>query len=87
MLVAKHNGSGAPDVMKTEERIDTDAMIRTDNAIRQVAGTEPVIYFPRAGVNPVQWIQVLHALDQQGGSNSYSGSDIYNFRASFFIST
>ncbi|KAK7315067.1 hypothetical protein VNO77_33599 [Canavalia gladiata] len=64
MPVAKLKASGTPDVMKTEDRIDT--------IIKQAIGKEPFLSFPRANESPVQWIQLLHALDQQGVSNSFS---------------
>lgn len=61
MPVAKLTASGTPNVMKTEERNDS-----VDTIIRQAIGKEPLLSFPRAGDNPVQWIQLLQALDQQG---------------------
>ncbi|KAK7380329.1 hypothetical protein VNO78_32837 [Psophocarpus tetragonolobus] len=64
MPIAKLKASGTPDVMKTEDRIDT--------IIRQAIGKEPFVSFPRASDSPVQWIQLLHALDPQGVSNSFS---------------
>ncbi|KAL2967268.1 hypothetical protein AAZX31_16G165600 [Glycine max] len=64
MPIAKLKASGTPDVMKTEDRIDT--------LIRQAIGKEPFIPFPRASESPVQWIQLLHALDPQGVSNTFS---------------
>ncbi|KAF6140664.1 hypothetical protein GIB67_013957 [Kingdonia uniflora] len=36
-----------------------------DTFIRQTIGREPVLSFTRAGDSPVQWIQLLHALEQQ----------------------
>ncbi|KAE9617378.1 hypothetical protein Lal_00034844 [Lupinus albus] len=57
MPVAKVKASGTLDVMKTEDKID--------NIIRQEVGIEPYLSFPRADDSPVQWIQLLHALDQQ----------------------
>ncbi|XP_057734998.1 uncharacterized protein LOC130950499 [Arachis stenosperma] len=60
MPVAKLTASGSPDVMKTEDRNDS-----IDTIIRQAIGKEPFLSFPRAGDSPVQWIQLLHALDQQ----------------------
>nr|KYP65399.1 hypothetical protein KK1_011632 [Cajanus cajan] len=57
MPIAKLRASGTPDVMKTEDRIDT--------IIRQAIGKEPFVSFPRASDSPVQWIQLLHALDPQ----------------------
>lgn len=68
MPIAKLKASGTPDVMKTEDRIDT--------LIRQAIGKEPFIPFPRASESPVQWIQLLHALDPQGVSNTFSGLNI-----------
>lgn len=64
MPIAKLKSSGTPDVMKTEEKIDT--------IIRQAIGKEPFVSFPRANDSPVQWIQLLHALDPQGVNNSFS---------------
>ncbi|XP_027358850.1 uncharacterized protein LOC113867641 isoform X2 [Abrus precatorius] len=64
MPVTKLKVSDTPDVMKTEDRIDT--------IIKQAIGREPVLSFPRASESPVQWIQLLHALDQQGVNNSFS---------------
>ncbi|XP_057762235.1 uncharacterized protein LOC130982297 [Arachis stenosperma] len=61
---AKAKGyDGSMEVVKTEDRIDT--------IIRQAIGREPFFTFPRATDTPVQWIQLLHALDQQGVSNSF----------------
>lgn len=47
--------------MKSEEGNDS-----LDTIIRQAIGKEPFLSFSRAGESPVQWIQLLHALDQQG---------------------
>ncbi|XP_061364481.1 uncharacterized protein LOC133307927 [Gastrolobium bilobum] len=60
MPVAKLTASGTPDFMKTEDRNDS-----LDTIIKQAIGKEPFLSFPRAGDSPVQWIQLLHALDQQ----------------------
>ncbi|KAK7391354.1 hypothetical protein VNO78_19769 [Psophocarpus tetragonolobus] len=57
MPVAKLPASGT----KTEE----DGNDSLDTIIRQAIGKEPLLSFPRAGDSPVQWIQLLHALDQQ----------------------
>ncbi|XP_059667108.1 uncharacterized protein LOC132312662 isoform X2 [Cornus florida] len=46
--------------MKSEEGNDS-----LDTIIRQAIGKEPLLSFPRTGDSPVQWIQLLHALDQQ----------------------
>lgn len=61
MPVAKLKTSNYPDVMKSEEGNDS-----LDTIIRQAIGKEPFLSFSRAGESPVQWIQLLHALDQQG---------------------
>ncbi|CAN0891735.1 hypothetical protein LINGRAHAP2_LOCUS17141 [Linum grandiflorum] len=50
------------DVMKSEEGNDS-----LDTFIRQAMGKEPLLSFPRTNDNPVQWIQLLQALDQQDG--------------------
>ncbi|KAK7279928.1 hypothetical protein RJT34_24989 [Clitoria ternatea] len=60
MPVAKLTASGTPDFTKTEDGNDS-----LDTIIRQAIGKEPFLSFPRAGDSPVQWIQLLHALDQQ----------------------
>ncbi|KAE8650461.1 uncharacterized protein LOC101211090 [Cucumis sativus] len=60
MPVAKLKASNYPDVMKPEEGNDS-----LDTIIRQAIGKEPFLSFSRAGESPVQWIQLLHALDQQ----------------------
>ncbi|XP_022738779.1 uncharacterized protein LOC111291365 isoform X2 [Durio zibethinus] len=46
--------------MKSEEPNDS-----SDTFIRQAIGKEPFLSFSRAGDSPVQWIQLLHALDLQ----------------------
>lgn len=61
MPVAKLKASNATDVVKSEEGNDS-----LDTFIRQAIGKEPFLSFSRAGDSPVQWIQLLHALDQQG---------------------
>lgn len=60
MSVAKLKASNSPELMKLEERNDP-----VDTIIRQAIGKEPLLSFSRAGDSPVQWIQLLHALDQQ----------------------
>ncbi|XP_019453928.1 PREDICTED: uncharacterized protein LOC109355301 isoform X2 [Lupinus angustifolius] len=58
MAVAKLKASGTQNVMKIEDKIDT--------IISQVVGIEPFLSFPRARDSHVQWIHLLHALNQQG---------------------
>ncbi|XVF09899.1 hypothetical protein REPUB_Repub07fG0136800 [Reevesia pubescens] len=60
MPVAKLKAANSADVMKSEEPNDS-----LDTFIRQAIGKEPFLSFSRAGDSPVQWIQLLHALDQQ----------------------
>ncbi|KAG8381308.1 hypothetical protein BUALT_Bualt06G0108900 [Buddleja alternifolia] len=59
MPVAKLCSSGTVNAMKSEEGNDS-----LDTFIRQAIGKEPLLPFSRTGDNPVQWIQLLHALDQ-----------------------
>lgn len=61
MPVAKLKASNSPELMKSEEGNDP-----VDTIIRQAIGKEPLLSSTRAGEGPVQWIQLLHALDQQG---------------------
>ena len=61
MPIAKLKASNTTDVMKADEGNDS-----IDTFIRQAIGKEPLISFSRAGDSPVQWIQLLHALDQPG---------------------
>lgn len=61
MTVAKLRGNSTPDAIKSEEGNDS-----LDTYVRQAVGKEPFLSFSRTGDSPVQWIQLLHALDQQG---------------------
>lgn len=61
MPVAKLLGTSSADAMKAEEGSDS-----LDTFIKQAVGKEPSFSFSRTGDSPVQWIQLLHALDQQG---------------------
>lgn len=60
MPVARLKDSSTSDAMKSEDGNDS-----LDSFIRQAIGKEPFLSFSRAGESPVQWIQLLHALDQQ----------------------
>ncbi|XAR53648.1 hypothetical protein NMG60_11022278 [Bertholletia excelsa] len=60
MPVAKLRANSSPDAKKSEEGNDS-----LDTFVRQAIGKDPFLSFPRTGDNPVQWIQFLHALDQQ----------------------
>jgi len=64
MPVAKLPASGTTGFTKTDDGNDS-----LDTIFRQAIGKEPLLSFPRAGDSPVQWIQLLHALDQQGICN------------------
>ncbi|KAI3458133.1 hypothetical protein Pfo_014796 [Paulownia fortunei] len=59
MPAAKLCSSGTLNAMKSEEGNDS-----LDTFIRQAIGKEPVLPFSRTADSPVQWIQLLHALDQ-----------------------
>lgn len=61
MPAAKLLSSGTLNAMKSEEGNDS-----IDTFIRQAIGKEPLLPFPRTADSPVQWIQLLHALDQPG---------------------
>ncbi|XP_030532958.1 uncharacterized protein LOC115742672 isoform X1 [Rhodamnia argentea] len=60
MSVAKVKTSNALDGMKVEDGNDS-----LNTFIRQAIGKEPLLSLPRSGDSPVQWIQLLHALDHQ----------------------
>ncbi|KAI3680320.1 hypothetical protein L2E82_50420 [Cichorium intybus] len=60
MPVAKLLGTSSADAMKAEEGSDS-----LDTFIKQAVGKEPSFSFSRTGDSSVQWIQLLHALDQQ----------------------
>lgn len=70
MSVGKLKAASAADLMKSEEPNDS-----LDTFIRQAIGKEPFLSLSKPGDTPVQWIQLLHALDQQGTSKSFDGSD------------
>ena len=69
MPVAKLKASNSPELMKSEGNDSSDTIIR--QAIK-----EPLLSFSRAGDSPVQLIQLLHALDQQGTCKLSSGSSL-----------
>lgn len=68
MPVARLKDSSTSDAMKSEDGNDS-----LDSFIRQAIGKEPFLSFSRAGESPVQWIQLLHALDQQGTCKLFNG--------------
>lgn len=60
MPVAKLSTGGTLDSVKSGDGNDS-----LDTVVRQTMGKEPHISLSRTGDSPVQWIQLLHALDQQ----------------------
>lgn len=74
MSTAKVKACSSPDAMKSEGKLvkpEKESQDTLDSIIRQAIGKDPFLSFPRASDNPVQWIQLLHALDQQGSGNIY----------------
>lgn len=61
MPVAKLSIGATPAAMKADEGNDP-----LDTLIRQAMGKEPLFSFSRTGDGPVQWIQLLNGLEQQG---------------------
>lgn len=61
MSVAKLKASNTTDMVKAEEGNES-----LDTIIKQAVGKESLLSFSRNGDSPVQWIQFLQALDQQG---------------------
>ncbi|KAL8557175.1 hypothetical protein ACS0TY_004577 [Phlomoides rotata] len=61
MPAAKLSASGTLNSMKSEEVNGSDSL---DTFIRQAIGKEPLLPSPRTSDSPVQWIQLLNALDQ-----------------------
>ncbi|XP_075484803.1 uncharacterized protein LOC142524640 [Primulina tabacum] len=59
MSVANLCTSENLNAMKSDEGNDS-----LENFIRQAVGKEPVLPFSRTGDSPVQWIQLLHSLEQ-----------------------
>ncbi|KAL8095877.1 uncharacterized protein LOC141690210 [Apium graveolens] len=60
MPIPRLSSSITSDAMKSVEGNDS-----LDTFIRQAVGKEPYLSFSRTNDSPVQWIQLLHALDQQ----------------------
>ncbi|KAJ6842959.1 uncharacterized protein M6B38_299440 [Iris pallida] len=67
-----------PDAMKPEEKITKteEGQDTLDNVIRQAVGKDPFLSFSRAGDSPVRWIQLLHALEQQGSDKISRSSTV-----------
>lgn len=63
MPAAKLCSSGTLNTMKPEEGNGSNSL---DTFIRQAIGKEPLLPSPRTSNSPVQWIQLLNALDQPG---------------------
>lgn len=79
MPVTTLKAYNSPELMKSEEGNDP-----VDSIIRQTIGKEPLLSFSKGGDSPVQWIQLLHALDQQGTCKFFSGSNVNHFFFFFF---
>ncbi|KAJ6817572.1 uncharacterized protein M6B38_410895 [Iris pallida] len=64
--------------MKPEEKIakPEEGQDTLDNVIRQAVGKDPFLSFSRAGDSPVRWIQLLHALEQQGSDKISRSSNM-----------
>ncbi|XP_072978724.1 uncharacterized protein [Typha angustifolia] len=80
MSVAKVRSCSAPDAMKPEksEMLEKEEQGSVGNFMRQAIGKEPVLSLSRSGDSSVQWIQLLHALDQQGSSRVSEYSKVDN---------
>ncbi|XP_058076044.1 uncharacterized protein LOC131224739 isoform X2 [Magnolia sinica] len=81
MPVAKLRACSISDAMKPEQKVgkpEKEGHDSLDGFIRQAMAKEPFFPFSRAGESPVQWIQLLHALDQQGTNNFSNGPKVDN---------
>lgn len=68
MSMAKVSTYRAPDAI-TDQRtahLEREGQDSLDNFIIQAIGKEPYLSFSRPGDSSIQWIQLLHALEQQG---------------------
>lgn len=82
MSTAKVKAYSSPDAMKSEGKLvkpEKESQETLESIIHQAIGKEPFLSFPRASDNPVQWIQLLNALDQQGSSKISRNSKAENF--------
>ncbi|KAL5994384.1 hypothetical protein ACLOJK_024434 [Asimina triloba] len=71
-MPAALRASCTSDTMKSEQNVyktEKEGHDSIDSFIRQAIGKEPFFPFAKASESPVQWIQLLHALDQQGTNN------------------
>ncbi|MQL90719.1 hypothetical protein Taro_023331 [Colocasia esculenta] len=68
MSMAKVSTYRAPDSIVEQKtgQLGIEGHDSLDNYIIQAIGKEPFLSFSRPGESPVQWIQLLHALEQQG---------------------
>ncbi|PHU09100.1 hypothetical protein BC332_20960 [Capsicum chinense] len=67
-------GGASPATMKSDEGNDSLVTL-----IRQAISKEPLFSFSRTGDGPVQWLQLLHGLEQQAASNGPAKG--YQFQA------
>ncbi|XP_058083022.1 uncharacterized protein LOC131230993 [Magnolia sinica] len=81
MSVAKLRTSFIPDAMKPEQKAakaEKEGHDSLDTFIRQAIGKDPFLSFSRPGESPIQWIQLLQALDPQGGNKLSKGPKVDN---------
>ena len=64
MPAEKQRAFGTPDVMKAEDGNDS-----LEPVLRKAIGRDPFLPIPRATDNPVQWLNLIQALDPQQGIN------------------
>ncbi|CAA7390879.1 unnamed protein product [Spirodela intermedia] len=77
MSMAKVSTYRAPDAI-TDQRtahLEREGQDSLDNFIIQAIGKEPYLSFSRPGDSSIQWIQLLHALEQQGSVKKGSRID------------
>lgn len=67
MPLAKLNTTGTLNAIKSEGNDSLDTFIG-----QTATAKEPFLSFSRPGESPVQWIQLLHALDQPGTARIFS---------------
>lgn len=80
MPVTKLMTTGTIDSMRSN-----DGNEGVDTFVRQTIGKEPLLSFSRAGESSVQWIQLLHALDQQGTIEVFFMSTVNQMEQSWCI--
>ena len=79
MPIPKLKAANTLDAMKTEEGNDS-----IDAIIRQTIGKGPLLSLSKAGDSSVQFMQLLHALEQQG-MNLSMVSSLYSSRSFVYL--